>query len=418
MRELVDLVDEAENTRDDGILGEAFVRAGVAGTGHRKLHIPVERYLRQQRQKKPSNQSFRTTARGLRELFEHLGFIVDTGARVEPSELGRQAATYAGSPLDARQVEFWRRVIRNLSHDGGDGESSHPYQVLLRLVGQRPGITRAKCALALEARNDSAQELGRIVGLARRSEDQIRHQIGVSQANWDNAKKVLPSFAEQLGDVIRRGQSFWLADAPGRDDAGPADRGERARGGRRGARAPAVRAPRTSRQVTPDTIARVGNPDNFDEVEVSPNTDLAVAAEAIRRRRDRWRRHQAIVKDLGTRLAAAGATLNEDPFDILAVIQAIGFLVEVKTLDGTAADERERVRDAAGQLLYYEAFVTKPIIGEETVHKVACFESPISEAHEAWLNQLGIAVIWKTNGGFAGDELAARGFGDYLQELC
>lgn len=131
MADLVRLFDEGEKPTDDGVLGEAFVRSGVAGSGHGKAKIPVEDYLAQQRLKKPNNQSFRTTARGLRELFELLGLITDTGARVEPTELDRQAAAYAGTPIDAKQIDFWRRVISNINHDGGDGQASHPYQVLL-----------------------------------------------------------------------------------------------------------------------------------------------------------------------------------------------------------------------------------------------------------------------------------------------
>src|SRR5690349_11929620 len=189
MRDLVGLADEGENPRDDGILGEAFVRSGVAGRGHGGSQLSVEDYLEEQRRKKPSNQSFRTTARGLRELFLLLGLIVDRNGRVTPTEVGRQTAAFADQPMNDDQREFWRRVISNTTHDGGDGQTSHPYQVLLRLVGQRPGISRAKCALALEAKNDSQVELERIVGLSRFPEDRIRGRIGVTKANWDNAKK-------------------------------------------------------------------------------------------------------------------------------------------------------------------------------------------------------------------------------------
>lgn len=200
MRSLVRLVDEGHNAKDDAVFGEDLLRAGVAGTGH--TPVPVERYLREQRRRRPSNQSFRTTARGLRELYRLFGLIDDLGARVVVTDLGRQAAGFADRPLDADQIDFWRRVIRNVAHRGEQPEASHPYQVLLRLVGRKPGITRTKCALALEARNGSPEELDRIARLADLSEEEIRRRIGVTEANWDNAKKVLPSLAEQLGDVI------------------------------------------------------------------------------------------------------------------------------------------------------------------------------------------------------------------------
>ena len=212
-------------------------------------------------------------------------------------ELGRQAAALAGRAIDADQIEFWRRVIRNVAHRGGQSEASHPYQVLLRLVGRKPAIPRAKCALALEARDDSPEELDRIVALADLSEDEIRRRTGMSEANWANAKKVLPSLAEQLNDVIvarRRGEKIYrLADAPGRADAGPAPApvsldppGARTRAG-----SAVQRTPRTSRQVTPETIGRAGTAENFDDGATPATADPVAVAEGIRQRRDRLRRH-------------------------------------------------------------------------------------------------------------------------------
>src|SRR5580704_3870562 len=71
------LNSERRNARDDGVLGEALVRAGVSGTGHTPVRVEV--YLRAQRLKTSDRQSFRTTARGLRELYRLLG-LIDQGA--------------------------------------------------------------------------------------------------------------------------------------------------------------------------------------------------------------------------------------------------------------------------------------------------------------------------------------------------
>ena len=215
MQCLVELTDKGADAGDDGVFGQALVRAGVAGTGH--IQVPVDDYIRQQLKKSPSNQSFRTTARGLRELYRILGFIDDSGGQVAATISGHQIAAFAGLALDAKRSKGWRRVILAMTHDGGDGKSSHPYQVLVGLVARRPGITRAKCALALEAKDDTPGELDRIVDLSKLSEDEICGKIDVTISNWNNAKKVLPKFAEQLGDVVRSGrQSYTLADAPGR----------------------------------------------------------------------------------------------------------------------------------------------------------------------------------------------------------
>lgn len=406
LRCIVQLLEAGQNPRDDSVLGQALVRDGVLGTGHTPK--PVEQYLRDQLKKTPANQSFRTSARGLRELYRLLGLIDDSGAGVVVTPDGLRAAGFGGRPLGAEEVEFWRRIIRNFTHDG-----SHPYQVLLRLVARKPGITRAKCALALEARDDAAQELERIVILAGLPEDRIRARIHETKSNWDNAKKVLPRFAEQLSDVIKTGQSYHLADAPGRGSGdAAADRPpERPRRG-----AAATRRPRTARAVTPTTIGAAGLGEN-DEPPVPPDLDPAAAAEANRIRLDRLRRHNTLVRALAARLAAVGMELFEDPFDVLAVLRQVGILGEVKTLDGTTADERDRVRDALAKLLYYEAFVTAPVAGTARIHKIACFERPISAEHRNWLNRSGIGTIWKDNGGFAGDEVASRVLGRYLEEL-
>jgi len=408
---LARLVDSSEQARDDGVLGQALVRAGVAGTGHRPM--PVEDYIRQQLENTPDRQSFRTTARGLRELFRILGFIDDSGEVVHVTDLGRRAAAFAGSETNEEQISFWRRAIRNMSHEGDDGEASHPYEVLLRLIAGKPGIAKSKCALALEARNDSAAELLRIVDMADLSEGEIRRRLGVSESNWDNAVKVLPKFAEQLGDVVRIGPrgnyQYHIADAPGRADAGTPPQAPARQ------RALLPRPPRTSRSVTPDTIGQAGTTESFDETAVRPPADPIATVKA---RLDRLRRHNLIVKKLAGRLAAVPAQLFEDPFDVLAIVEEIGVMFEVKTLDGTADDERERVREALSQLLYYPAFLMNPGVGEDAIRRIACFEKRISDAHIDWLNDNNIAVIWLDEAGFAGDDALAPMFlGRFLKEL-
>lgn len=406
---VVEITDAGENARDDGNLGEALVRAGVAGTGHRAADI--EEYLREQRTRPRSGQAFRTTARGLRELFRLLRLIEEDGGEVLVSDLGREAAAFADVPLEDAHLGFWRGVVRDLAHDGGDGETSHPYQVLLRLVQRVPGITRGKCALALEARNDSPQELDRIVDLAGRSEPQIRAAIGVSDSNWDNAKKILPSIAQQLGDVIvarRAGETtFTLADAPG---LGGGDGGALPRVG------VARRAAAGARRVTPDTIGRAGTVEYFNERIPQP-PDPEGAARAVAVRQDRLRRHNLIVQALSRRLAGEGVRLFENPFDILAIRGTACALVEVKSLDGTAADERDRVLEALAQLLYYEPFAVKPLARDTDIRKIACFEAAITNAHLEWLNANGIGVVWVHEDQFYGDEVAQEALGPDLDEI-
>ncbi|MEN6534564.1 MAG: hypothetical protein ABFD89_12930 [Bryobacteraceae bacterium] len=401
------LNEQGANSKSYDTLGEALVRGGVLGTGH--VRQPIDQYLKEQRAKLggPSYQSHQTGARGLREQYRMLGLIDDSASRVELTDAGRRVASFADQALDDQKRDYWRRLIRNISHPGRDGVRSHPYQVLLRLVAKRPGITRAKCALALEANDDSEEELDRIVGLSDLRESEIRTTIGETKSNWDNAKKILPKFAEQLGDVIKVKQSFYLAAGPGKggtSDNVPVLEEE-------------LRRTRPSRSVTPDTIAVAGTAEDFDEVELPlPTVDPAAMAAAVRARRERLRRHNILVKEIAGRYAGAGFDLFEGRYDCLASGETVGILNEVKTLDGTPADEATQVRDSLGQLLYYEPFVKRET-GGGIIHKVAVFEARISDDHIQIMQDLGIVCIWKEEQQFAGGPGADELLGPYFEEL-
>jgi len=324
------LLDEGENPKDDKTLGMRLVREGILSTGH--IPIPIEQYIQEQLAKSPSYRSFQTSARGLRELFRILGLIVQTDTEVRLTSTGRQIASFHGEPLNAERLAVWRRLVINMTHDGGDGAESHPYQVLLRLIRNKPGITRAKCALALEAKNDSEQELKRIVELSEDNEESICKTLGITKNNWNNAKKILPKFAEQLGDVRKTNQQFYITTSPG---AGVVFEEDEERDGSR-----ERRQVRRARKTTAERIGRAGIDSNFDEVEI-PDTeiDAEAMAQAVRTRGQRLRIHNLIVKEVAKYYEDKGADLYEDPFDCFAVLAVDGFLVEVKTLDRTAPDE-------------------------------------------------------------------------------
>jgi len=386
---------EGPDAKNDGLYGVALVHAGVAGTGHQAK--PAEQYLAEQNLKPTSSQGHRTAARGLRELYRKLGLIEDNGPNLFVTALGRQAAGFADAPLDAAQSTFWRTALSNMSL-GHDANVSHPYQILLRLVARYPGISRARCALALEARDDSSAEMNRIGELVLLDEEAIIEAIGATRSNWDNAKKMLPRFAEQLGDVVRIQGGYVLGNVPG-GIASTRDRSVAA--------APRVgRVPRSSRSVTPESIARAGLAERS-EPALPTQIDPAQMEAAIATRADRVRRHNLIVRAIAGRLAGAGFSLYEDPFDVLAVGNGEALLLEIKTLDGSEADERDRVRDALAQLLYYEAFVTQPHVDGAPILKLACFESRPSNAHIDWLRRSDIVSVWQEGDEFLADEMEA-----------
>lgn len=391
----LDLAQAGENAKDNGVFGSALVRAGVAGTGHTPM--PVDEYLAAQELKVAGNQGHRTAARGLRELYRRLGLIDDSGDELEVTPLGQQAAAFADLPLDEDQQTFWRTALSTMTHDGG-GSVSHPYLVLLRLISRRPGITRAKCALALEAASDSEAELDRIVALSDLPEEEIIDAIGVSRSNWDNAKKMLPRFAEQIGDVVKEGQTYTIAENAG--SVAPTREESVAATPQTDVAAP--RATRNPRAVDPETIGQAGMGEQSEPLP-PPDPDPDRMANAIATRADRVRRHNTIVRALAAELHQRGYTLYEDPFDILAVRDRVALLIEVKTLDGSASDERDRVRDALAQVLYYEAFVTEPLTQGAEIAKIACFEHQPSNEHISWLNGQSIETIWNNDGHFVNE---------------
>src|SRR5438067_1495556 len=108
-----ELQSSGRNVRDDSVYGTELVHGGVAGTGHTAR--PIAEYLEEQNRKPPSNRSHQTTARGLRELFEVLGLMVDDGIGItltsEAADLAR-----AGRNLTPDVLQKWRNVIRDMTH--------------------------------------------------------------------------------------------------------------------------------------------------------------------------------------------------------------------------------------------------------------------------------------------------------------
>lgn len=409
-----------EEIRDDGTYGEALVRAEVlAGRTPR----PVEEYLTEQRARPHSQQSHRTSARGLRELFRLMALMEEDEQRAWLTPLGQQLARADMTPLSDAERAQWRVAISRIRLGSHDRGISHPYRVLLRLVNARPGITRAMCALALEAVDDSDEELARVLQLADTGdEDVVWERIGGEanrRSNWDNAKKILPAFAEQLGDVLKDRQSLFPIGQPLPARPEPIQ-AEVQPAGERDAPAEAVERPAepirvNHREVNSDTIARAGQ--QSDEHATPPELNIpdeaAIAAtNAIRA--ERLTRHNRLVRAVAQRLARAGASLVEDPFDCFARMDDGDLLIEVKTLSGHAADERARVRDALAQLLYYRSFALPEDCDEAVL--VAMFEARPSDQHINWLQEQGIAVVWANGADFEsthfGQHVALQAFAD------
>lgn len=391
-----------EESVDDDAFGERLLRQGVIKPGNRSASI--DRYLEATRRKPPSNQSHRTTARGVKEFFRKAGLIRDTDDGLQVTDAGSRLAAAVGQPTILR--ESWRDAARNIVAVDNAGNTSHPYQILLRMLAARPGTPRAFCALALEALDDSEEELQRIIALRDGGDEAaIRSLLGVSQSNWDNAKKILPSIAEQLGDVARNQDGLHLVNA-GVDATSTAATGTQSRR-------------IAARRVTPDTIATTREPDDSDEV-VPGNEATAVSmAEAIAKRAERSYRHNRLVQRFVAELSSDDNEFWEGNIDCLVVNPAVAIMAEMKTLDGSEPDEMHQIRNAVAQLLYYERFALPPEIAgrlpELELVKAVVLESAPADTHTAWVESLGIRVVWMTDTGLTGSDAARDALLPYVR---
>ena len=397
---------------DDDSYGEALLQEGVI---RYKGDESVSDFLSRIRLKSPSNQSHRTTARGLKEIFELAQLTSTTEDEIEVTGLGNPLVESLELGDDAAIKEAWRPIVRGIQAINDAGTLSHPYQILLRLLAARPGTPRSLCPLVLEALDDSDEEFQRIVALRDRSdEDAVRQELGVTKANWDNAKKILPSIAEQLGDAQRQGDGLYIAETVSVSPSGNSDN------------APVDHAT-SLRQVTAVTIAASRAPSDSDELldlGSDPETELVSLAGAIAKRAERSHRHNTLVQKFAASLPSP-AGLWEGDIDCLAELETVVLLAEAKTLDGTNADEVRQVRHAVGQLLYYEYFslpqeVRVRLEDEKNLIKIALFEAKPSDDHIEWMHSLGIEPIWWLDSGFMGtnstrDRLAALLVPEFLE---
>jgi len=362
-----------------------MAREGVYAFRARNVNLDIA--LRREAGKPAGNQGTRTFARDLRRFFLLAGLLTrDHDGVLCVSSLGRQLVRHEA---DAREsMPVWRTALGLVVlANNADGTVAHPYKILLRLVGERPGIQAAKLALALEARDDSEEEFARIRALADRPWDEVRLELGISEHQARNATKILPAIARQLDDLRADGDGYTLV--------------ARANVQRRVRRERRRREQLGNRRVTPETIARAptfqGRPPD--------EQGFANPVLTAEMRRLRLTEHQRLVRSFADILDEQGYELFEDPYDILGRRGAgPTLLAEVKTLDGQEADEIAQVRAALAQILYYDNLSVPPHLKPNGLLNVALFNRRISEKHSAFLEAMRISVVWIT-----GDQLFATG---------
>lgn len=160
---------DTSNPLTDYDYGEQILRANLRD--YRNKRLTIDEYLAQQRTLRASDRSYETTPRDLKFFFRLLGFIVlFPDQRVQITPLGIQLLNELNA---SNRILIWKTAFLQIGLEGRDGEISHPYRMLLKIVNTFPGIETKKLMLALEAENDSAEEFERISNLSQLTLEQI-----------------------------------------------------------------------------------------------------------------------------------------------------------------------------------------------------------------------------------------------------
>jgi len=391
-----ELARAGADLHDDGAVGQAMARRGVYTFRNRTLSL--DEALATEAQKPRQSQGTRTFARDIRRFFLLLGYLeAQPNGKVEVSDLGEHLVGVGNDTPEARQI--WRTALRTMSVMDEHGNASHPYVILLRLAASREGIDPPRLALALEARDDSDEELRRILNLAASDDWMIAlKDAGATGTMIANATKVLPGLARQLNDIQTvAGRVRLSGQRHGFAPDHPAGRSESGTEG-------VERWRRNHRQVGVDEIARAP----VTPADAPDTREYADPRETAEIRRSRSVRHQRLVRDFARALSARGFDLLEDPYDILALRAGTpSVLLEAKTLSGDAADEVARVREALAQIFYYERFDVPAAQRAAGILRVALFERPVRAEHRVFLESLGVLTVWRD-----GDKFVTSGWCD------
>lgn len=347
---------------------------------YRNRELTVEQFLASEQEKPAANRGYLTVARDIRRFFELLGFItVFPGRTVRLSPAANQLLRTTS--VDIRK-ELWKNSLLQLGLEGTDGEVSHPYRILLKIVNTFPGIDTRKLMLALEAENDTEEEFERIYNLAQRTIEQIIADTGTTTAMAANAVKILPGIAEQLGDIERRSNRAYPVGqlVITEDEITTEEQPER-------------RARAEYRQTNAGEIARDPNLNIISSVTID-------YAEAIRIRQRRLAEHQEIVRLLASINENCGFQLYEGKFDCLATKNDTALLYEVKTILASASDEEKQTVKGVGQLKYYKYSIVNRQMGYTNIKEVIVFSSRPETGIIDFCFSENITVIWRVGDAF------------------
>ena len=368
--------------RDD-VFGHDLAKSGVytfRRGGNLKMNLAAEA-------KKPrANRGTETAAREIRRFLNLAGFI-----EYKPISTTYNLTLKGNELLKAKNAieknKIWREAMLALELEDAEKNKSHPYRILLRLVGDNPGIEPYKLMLALEAKDDSDSEYKRISNLLDFNFKNLINSIEVGESQAKNAVKILPSIARQIGDIIKNAKGLYPSGSieiseDSIETVSPKSKKKKS--------APAS-GKRIIRAVDSASIASISE---FGEAE-SENSMVDLSS-AIELRNKRTKIHNELVKQFVKKLEIVGYNLFEYPFDFLAIKGNTSLLIEVKTLDGSSSDERRQSEKALGQIKGYTHFDLPLETKSSDVIQIILFSKKPSEAIMKFLSNNGTIPIWRT----------------------
>ena len=362
------LANEGCNLADDGVVGDRLVLQRVytfLSTAARR--DTLESLLQIEHRKPSANQGSRTCARELRRLFFMLGYLTSQN-RIDSN--AERLCEFA-EPLGKEARAIWKHALENMKLSDNSG-TSHPYQILLRLVAEQPGIERNLLGLCFEAKDDSDNEFQRINRLIVETSNpsEIWKKLDVSRHQANNSTKILPALALQVEDIYENSGEYFLSDSALS----------------RAIQAVPIKANRSVAQAT----RRRYDANRHRQQSVNKGVEVAFRSYDPDASGKRYIAHEECLKSF-SQLFNSKFVQWESDYDLLVTSDGEMLLAEIKTI---RHDEVRQTRLGLGQLLYYDFMRVEPISDGQKILLILVSDRILSDDIVAFLEKHNVGVLW------------------------